>query len=89
MKRSEEFILKEMAGNDILVPFGSKAFDLNGIITLNETAKFLWESAEDGFNDETLKLALMNKYDIDDITAEESVKIFIDAMLENGCIVND
>ena len=43
MKRNDEFILKSIAGMTVLVPFGLKSFDVNGIIKLNETAKFLWD----------------------------------------------
>ena len=42
MKRNDEFILKSIAGMTVLVPFGLKSFDVNGIIKLNETAKFFF-----------------------------------------------
>ena len=44
MKKSDSFILKEVAGNTVLVPFGEKAVSFDGIITLNDSAKFIWEN---------------------------------------------
>ena len=86
MKRNDEFILKEVAGTTVLIPFGSKSFDINGLIKLNETAKFLWEHSEDGFTEESLTEDLMREYGIDRETAAESVKIYIEKMREVGSI---
>lgn len=86
MKRNDEFLLKDVAGMAVLVPFGSKSFDINGLIKLNETAKFLWEHSEDGFTAEALIDDLMNEYNIDRETAAESVEIYIDKMKEVGSI---
>ena len=81
MKRNDEFILKSIAGMTVLVPFGLKSFDVNGIIKLNETAKFLWDHSTGDFTAETLINDL-----IDRETAAESVEIYIDKMKEVGSI---
>lgn len=86
MKRNDEFILKSIAGMTVLVPFGLKLFDVNGIIKLNETAKFLWDHSTDDFTAETLINDLMKEYKIDRETAAESVDIYIDKMKEVGSI---
>ena len=70
----------------VLVPFGLKSFDVNGIIKLNETAKFLWDHSTDDFTAETLINDLMKEYKIDRETAAESVEIYIDKMKEVGSI---
>lgn len=86
MKLNGNFIIKEMAGSWILVPFGDKAIDFNGVVTLNETAKFLYEKCADGIDENTLKNALIAEYEIDDTTAENAVNTFIDQLKEAGCI---
>ena len=70
----------------VLVPFGLKSFDVNGIIKLNETAKFLWDHSTGDFTAETLINDLMQEYKIDRETAAESVEIYIDKMKEVGSI---
>ena len=70
----------------VIVPFGLKSFDVNGIIKLNETAKFLWDHSTGDFTAETLINDLMKEYKIDRETAAESVEIYIDKMKEVGSI---
>lgn len=86
MKRNENFVIKELMGSYVLVPIGETAIDFNGVITLNDTAKFLWEAAEGEFNLDSLTDALVKEYDIDTDTAADSAKIFINKMEEAGCI---
>lgn len=86
MKRSEDFILKELMGSFVLVPVGEAAMNLNGVITLNETAKFLWDSAEGEFEVKDLVDAVVREYEVDDQTATDGVKVFLDKMKEAGCI---
>lgn len=40
---NEDYILREIAGETILVPTGASADHFNGMMTLNETSRFLWE----------------------------------------------
>ena len=37
-----DFVLREIAGETLLVPAGKTALDLNGMLTLNETGAALW-----------------------------------------------
>ena len=86
MKINENFVLKEVAGSWILVPFGSGAVDFNGVITLNDTAKFLYEKCNEEIVPDKLIDALIEEYNIDDTTAKNAVKIFINQLKEAGCI---
>lgn len=87
MKKSDEFILKEVAGNSVLIPFGDKAVSFNGIVTLNETAKFLWENAPLEFDEKSLTELIMNSYeDVDKETAEKFAEKFISSLKEVGAI---
>ena len=43
MKIKDGFLLQDVAGNTVVLPTEG---DLNMMITLNETAKFLWEKLE-------------------------------------------
>ena len=86
MKRSENFILKELMGSFVLVPIGDAAMNLNGVITLNESAKFLWDAAEGDFEFNDLVDALIREYDIDIQAATEGAEVFLKRMKEEGCI---
>ena len=39
MKASKEFILREIAGEHILVPIGTAAANFNGLISMNEVGR--------------------------------------------------
>ena len=41
--RDEDFILREIAGEAVLVPVGENTELSNSIISLNETSVFLWK----------------------------------------------
>ena len=87
MKRSENFVLKELMGSFVLVPIGEAAMNLNGVITLNESAKFLWDAAEGEFVLDDLLDALIREYEIDIQTATNGAEIFLKRMKEEGCII--
>lgn len=40
MKIAKEFILREIAGECVLIPTGTTTQEFNGLITLSETAKW-------------------------------------------------
>jgi hypothetical protein len=86
MKRNENYVVKELMGEFVLVPIGEAAIDFNGVITLNETAKFMWEKAEGNFTSEDLEKALIEKYEIDSETAKKAAESFINSLKEEGCI---
>lgn len=86
MKRNENFAAKELMGSMVLVPVGEGANDFNGIITLNESAKFLWDAAVGEFEEADLIDALIKEYNIDLATATDGVEVFLKRMKEEGCI---
>lgn len=86
MKRNENYVVKELMGDFVLVPIGQAAIDFNGVITLNETAKFMWEAAVGDFTAQDLEKALIEKYEIDSETAKTATESFISTLKEEGCI---
>lgn len=86
MKIKDGFILREVAGNFIVVAVGSTAKSFNGMINLNETGAFLWKKMQDGSDAEGLKNALLEEYEIDENTAEKHAKAFIDKLVKAGLV---
>lgn len=83
MKLKQGFILRQVAGQTVVLPTGDDV-DLNMMITLNETGKFLWERLEKGAEKEELVAALLAEYDVDEATAAVSVERFVAKLNENG-----
>ena len=76
MKLKDGFILRSVAGETVVVPTGDD-LDLNMMITLNETGKFLWEQLEKGTEEAELVAALLQEYDVDEQTATAHVTAFV------------
>lgn len=63
MKIVKEFILREIAGECVLVPTGATSQEFNGMITISDTAKFIWENIEkvDSLEEMWIHMRLMKR----------------------------
>jgi len=66
MRIKEGYVLKEVAKEFIVVPVGDEAINFNGILTLNKTAKLLFETLLNDVEIKDLVKVLLDKYDIDE-----------------------
>ena len=76
LKLKEGYIIREVAGQIVALPTGDD-LDLNVMITLNGTGKFLWELIEKGSDVDSLVAALLAEYDVDEATARTGVERFV------------
>ena len=79
MKIKEGFIIKKLGIGYIVVTVGDASMDFNGVIRLNETGAFLWQSIQDGADSrEKLIQAMLDRYeDLDQETAEKDLDEFL------------
>lgn len=82
MKLKEGFVLQEVAGETVVLPTGDD-LDMNMMITLNSTARFLWERMEQETTKEELVDALLAEYGIDRGTAQKCVDNFVEELVKN------
>ena len=76
MKLKDGFILRDVAGQTVVLPSGED-LNLNMMITLNETGKFLWQLCEEEFDESQLVSALLREYQVDEERARAAVAGFI------------
>ena len=86
MKISKEFILREIAGNYIVVPFGENAISFKAMITLNKTGAFLWRQLEEERTEEELLSTMLKEYDIDSKIAKADIQQFIEKLQTAGIL---
>lgn len=86
MKIKEGFLLREIAGNPVVVPTGIQTVNLNGMITLSQTGALLWRELEKGADQKDLVDAMLNEYDIDRETASEDITAFLDKLKNAGIL---
>ena len=82
MKLKDGFILREIAGEVIVLPSGDD-LDLSAMITLNDSARFVWELLTVERTHEELVAALMKEYpDVTKEKAEEQITLFVNKLKE-------
>ena len=86
MKINEEYVLQNIADEWVVVNTNSKSINFNKIISLNGTARFLWEKLVTGSDEAGLADALVEEYGIDRELADSDVKTYIEKLIELGCI---
>lgn len=86
MKISKEFILREIAGEYILVPVGKTALTFNGLVTVNEVGALIWGMLEKGSDVSTIVNGILDEYDVDEQTATTDVLEFISYLKSNNII---
>ncbi len=87
MRTKKGFNLRTVCGENIIVAEGLSNIDFSRIISLNESAAFLWKNIQGkDFNTENLKDLLTEEYDIDSATALQDVEALTEQWLEAGII---
>ena len=82
MKIKSDFLIKQIAGNHVVVPVRQRAVDFSGVIKLSETGAFLWEILADGAERDVLVERLLDEYAVDEATAAADVDRFIEKLRE-------
>lgn len=78
MKIKDGFILRNVAGNNVVVPIGQATIDFNGMISLNDTGAFIFEQMLNEITRDELVQAVINEYGIDGKLAQKDVDAFIE-----------
>lgn len=83
MKIKEGYILRVVAKQNVVLP-ATGDLDLDRMLTLNSTGKFLWEHLEKGAQKEELVQAMLEHYEIDENTARTCVDKFVNNLEQYG-----
>ena len=86
MKATSEVVLREIAGESLLIPVGQTALKVHGMITLSESGLLLWKRLQTECTEDELVEALLTEYQVDRETASADVKAFIRQMQEVGIL---
>ena len=87
MNLNKNFILRNIAGESILVATGSATQDFNGMITLNEVATFILENIDECETEEVLVEKVLEEFEVDEETARSDVREFLDQAIKFGIIL--
>lgn len=87
MRLRKGYTLRSLGKEYILVAEGLEAVDFSRMISMNESAAFLWKAVEDkDFESETLVELLLEEYDITRDVAEKDVATLLQTWKEANLI---
>lgn len=88
MKIKKGFVLRTVCGENVIVGEGLDAINFGRMLSLNETAAFIWEKAKEygDFTADSLAAALCREYDVDQAQALNDVKETIDNWKQLGVV---
>ena len=84
MKIKDGFEMQSVCGEYIIVPAGSENVDYSKIISLNETAAYLWENVvtKDSFTIDDMTALLLAEYDVEENVAREDCEMIVECWKE-------
>lgn len=86
MKIKSGYMLREIAGHHTVFPLGSRTVEFTGIITLNTSGAFLWESMIDDISEDDLANKFAAEYGVNKETALSDVQDFINTLKDNNLL---
>lgn len=87
MRIKKGFELRQVCGENIIVAYGIANIDFNKVISLNESATYLWKNIVDkDFNADTLADLLCKEYEVDAETAKRDAQALLDEWTKVGLI---
>lgn len=86
MKIKKDYVLREVAGTHVVLPFGRANLSLNGMLTLNETAVVLWRMLENDTSCDQMVAALTKEYMVSTEDAGKDVEEFISTLKQINCL---
>ena len=86
MKLQSGFVVREVAGKTVAISTSPKN-SFQGMISLNASAKLLWQKLTLGAEREELVAALMEEYGIDRSLAERDTDALVATLRQHGLLV--
>ena len=89
MRIEKEFVLREIAGDYIIIPTGKTVLEFNGLRTVNEVGVTLWNMLQEEVTVDQLVQGVLAEYDVDEEVAREDIQEFLDTLDKGGILVKD
>ena len=80
MKIDDTFVLRQIAGDYVILPTGKPTLNFNGMITVNEQGAFLWKLLQQETTTDALVAAILEEYEPDEATARADVEDFLEVL---------
>lgn len=82
----KEFVLREIAGDFVLVPIGKTSGEFKGLFPISETGAFIWNLLPEADSDEFIIEKFLSEYEVERDTVSADVNEFLSALRKYGII---
>lgn len=86
MRVEKDFILREIAGDYIIIPTGKTVLEFNGLITVNEVGVSIWNMLQEDVTLEEIVQGILDEYDVEESVAKEDVEEFLSTLVDGGIL---
>ena len=80
------FVVRQIAGETIAIPAGPAARQLSGLLALGGSGQFLFELLQTDQTEDSLVQAVLDTYEIDEVTARADVAEFLQILRDSGVL---
>lgn len=87
LKVSDQFILRTIADENLLIPVGEAAIHVKGLISLSESGALLYDKLKGGCSREDLIAALTAEYEVSEDEAALDTDAFLNQMRQLNMLV--
>ncbi len=84
MRIKEGFVLREVAGQAVVIATGEASKSFHGMIKLNETGRVIWEGLAAGKSDADIASQLVSAYHVEAEKAAADVAAFVKQAASHG-----
>lgn len=84
MKVKDGFVMRDVAGQTVIIATGEASKSFQGMVRVNETGKAVWQGVSEGLGFEAIVDRVTGEFDADRAKVEADVRAFIDEMRANG-----
>ena len=89
LRANPDFLLREVAGEAVLVPVGDAGIFENSVISLNDTCSFLWKLFQTPKTAEEVIAEAKKEYSDPDGAMEQGIYSFISDYLRYGLLLEE
>lgn len=86
MKLNKNFVMREIAGEFMLVPVGAQTAVTDGLISLTPVAAVIWKALEQGKDRDGCLAGLLDAFEVDAETAAADLDEFLAQMAKIGLL---
>lgn len=88
MKVSDQFILRTIADENLLIPVGNAAISVKGLIALSESGVLLYNKLKEGSSKDELVAALVAEYEVSADEAKRDTEAFLKQLIDLGILTD-